>query len=297
VASTSGRRSNRFYQTSHFQIDSDKFMMSEKKDRSPSRELLKVINQLLEAGSIAAVVTVMTAHERVGSKLIVEESGRRWGTILNDELDLVVTTRAQKFLEAREDTRTISLREIAPLLSPSEEILLLFERLEPARHLVICGAGHVGAALAKLGSLLGYQTTLIDDRSEFLRPDRFPLQNIQLVVADNWSDSVRTAVGNGKGVALAVVTRGHNQDEECMHAIKDLEPDYIGLIGSKRRTNIVIDNLRQAGVAEEKLKSIRAPIGLDIGAITPEEVALAIIAEIVAERYGRAGGSLSAWRR
>jgi len=272
-------------------------MMSEKKDRSPSRELLKVINQLLEAGSIAAVVTVMTAHERVGSKLIVEESGRRWGTILNDELDLVVTTRAQKFLEAREDTRTISLREIAPLLSPSEEILLLFERLEPARHLVICGAGHVGAALAKLGSLLGYQTTLIDDRSEFLRPDRFPLQNIQLVVADNWSDSVRTAVGNGKGVALAVVTRGHNQDEECMHAIKDLEPDYVGLIGSKRRTNIVIDNLRLAGVAEEKLKSIRAPIGLDIGAVTPEEVALAIIAEIVAEHYGRAGGSLSAWRR
>ncbi|HEY6244682.1 MAG TPA: XdhC/CoxI family protein [Pyrinomonadaceae bacterium] len=270
--------------------------MSEKKDRSPSQELLKVINQLLEAGSIAAVITVMTGPELVGSKLIVEESGRRFGTILNDELDSLVATRARKFLEAREDTRTISLREIAMVLSPSEEILLLFERLEPARHLVICGAGHVGAALAKLGSLLGYQTILIDDRSEFLRPDRFP-QNIELVVADNWGDSVRTAVGNGKGVALAVVTRGHNQDEECMHAIKDLDPDYIGLIGSKRRTNIVIDNLRQAGVAEEKLKSIRAPIGLDIGAVTPEEVALAIIAEIVAERHGRAGGSLSAWRR
>ena len=256
-----------------------------------------MINQLLEAGSIAAVVTVMTGGELVGSKLIVEESGRSFGTFLNDELDSVVTSSAQKFLEARESTRTISLREIAPLLSPSGEVLLLFERLEPARHLVICGAGHVGAALAKLSSLLGYQTTLIDDRSEFLRSDRFSVQNIELVVADNWADSVRVAVGNGKGVALAVVTRGHNQDEECMHAIKDLEPDYIGLIGSKRRTNIVIDNLRQAGVAEEKLKSIRAPIGLDIGAVTPEEVALAIIAEIVAERYGRAGGSLSAWRR
>jgi len=271
--------------------------MSEQKDRSPSPELLKVINQLLEAGSIAAVVTVMTGHQLVGSKLIVEENGRRFGTLHSDELESVVAIRAQKFLEAREDTRTISLTEIAPLLSPSEEILLLFERLEPARRLVICGAGHVGAALAKLGSLLGYQTTLIDDRSEFLRPDRFPDQNLELIVADTWGHSVRTAVGNGKGVALAVVTRGHNQDEECMHAIKDLDPDYIGLIGSKRRTNIVIGNLRQAGVAEEKLKSIRAPIGLDIGAVTPEEVALAIIAEIVAERHGRAGGSLSAWRR
>ena len=272
-------------------------MMNEKKDRSPSHELLKAINQLLEAGLVAGVVTVLTGREHVGSKIIVEEGGRRFGTLYGDELDSAVTIRAQKFLEAREDTRTISLREIAPLLSSSEEILLLFERLEPAPRLVICGAGHVGAGLAKLGSLLGYQTTLIDDRSEFLKPDRFPSENIELVVAHNWGDSVRTAVGNGKGVALAVVTRGHNQDEECMDAIRDLEPDYIGLIGSKRRTNIVIDNLRRTGVAEEKLKSIRAPIGLDIGAVTPEEVALAIMAEIVAERRGRKGGSLSAWRR
>ena len=183
------------------------------------------------------------------------------------------------------------------MLSAAEEILLLFERLQPAARLVICGAGHVGAALARLGGLLGYHTTLIDDRAEFLRSDRFPGENIELVVADNWGDSVQTAIGNGKGVALAVVTRGHNQDEECLHAIKDLDIDYVGLIGSKRRTNIVIDNLRRAGVAEEKLKLIRAPIGLDIGAVSPEEVALAIMAEIVSDRRGRSGGSLSAWRR
>src|SRR5262249_61090549 len=114
-----------------------------------------------------------------------------------------------------------------------EEMLFLFERLEPAPCLVICGAGHVGAALARLGSLLGYRTTLIDDRSEFLRQDRFPGQNIELVLAENWGDSVRRSVGSGKGEALAVVTRGHNQDEECMRAIKDLEPDYIGLIDRK----------------------------------------------------------------
>jgi len=297
VASAAGGRSNRCYETPPFQIDSPNLMMNEKKDRSPSQQLLKVINQLLEEGSVAAVVTVMTGPESVGAKIIVAENGQGFGTLHRDELDSAITNRALKFLETREDTLTIPLREFAPLLSPSEEILLLFERLQPAPRLVICGAGHVGTALAKLGSLLGYQTTLIDDRSEFLRPDRFPSENIELVVARNWGDSVRTAIGIGKGVALAVVTRGHNQDEECMHALRDLEPDYIGLIGSKRRTNIVIDNLRRTGVAEEKLKSIRAPIGLDIGAVTPEEVALAIMAEIVAERRGRAGGSLSAWRR
>jgi xanthine dehydrogenase accessory factor len=272
-------------------------MMNEKKERFPSRELLKVINRLLEDGSVAAVVTIMTGAEYVGAKMIVEESGWRYGTFHNDELDSVITGHALKFLSSRDDTRTIGLTELAPLFSSGEDILLLFERLQPAPRLVICGAGHVGAALAKLDSFLGYQTTLIDDRSEFLKPDRFAGDAISLIIAESWSDSVRAAIGNGKGVALAVVTRGHNQDEECMQAISDLDIDYVGLIGSKRRTNIVIENLRRVGVQEEKLKTIRAPIGLDIGAVTPEEVALAIIAEIVAERRGRAGGPMSSWRR
>jgi xanthine dehydrogenase accessory factor len=272
-------------------------MMNEKKDRSAFRELLKVINQLLQDGSVAAIVTVMTGPRNVGTKMIVEEKGRCFGTLHSDELDSAVAVRAQKFLESREETRTISLSEFTQLVSPSEDVQLLFERLQPAPRLIICGAGHVGAALAKLGSFLGYETTLIDDRSEFLKPDRFSNETIKLVAAESWSDSVRIAIGNGKGVAVAVVTRGHNQDEECMDAIKDLDIDYVGLIGSKRRTNIVLENLRRAGVPEEKLRVVHAPIGLDIGAVTPEEVALAIIAEIVADRRGRAGGSLSAWRR
>ena len=82
-----------------------------------------------------------------------------------------------------------------------------------------------------------------------------------------------------------------------MRALMATNPDYVGLIGSKRRTTIVIDRLREAGAANEQLKKIRAPIGLDIGAVTPEEVALAILAEIVAERRGGKGGPLSIRRR
>jgi len=93
------------------------------------------------------------------------------------------------------------------------------------------------------------------------------------------------------------VTRGHNEDEQCMQAVVRANPDYVGLIGSKRRTSIVIERLRESGISEEQLRKIRAPIGLDIGAVSPEEVALSIMAEIIAERRGAAGGSLSAWRR
>jgi xanthine dehydrogenase accessory factor len=271
--------------------------MNEKRDQSTAQSLLEVINHLLDNGTVAVVITVLRGLEAIGSKYVVEESGRTFGTLGNAELDSLVARRATQFLTGRDETRTIPVREFAPEFASSEEILLLFELLHPAPRLVICGAGHVGAALARLGSFVGYRTTLIDDRKEFVSRERFEGQEIELVLATNWTDAVRAAVGNGKGVAVAVVTRGHNQDEECMNAITDIAADYVGLIGSKRRTNIVIDNLRRAGFAEERLKAIRAPIGLDIGAVTPEEVALAIIAEIVAERHNRAGGSLSVWRR
>jgi len=143
----------------------------------------------------------------------------------------------------------------------------------------------------------GYHTTLLDDRAEFLKRERFPEAQIELLVADDWSSAVRAAVGNGRGVSVAVVTRGHNEDEQCMHVAVHANPDYVGLIGSKRRTSIVIDRLREAGMPDEQLSKIHAPIGLDIGAVSPEEVALAILAEIITERRGGTGAPLSSRRR
>jgi xanthine dehydrogenase accessory factor len=144
---------------------------------------------------------------------------------------------------------------------------------------------------------MGYGATVIDDRAEFVTRERFPEDRIELVAAENWSDAVRAAVGDGHGTCVAIVTRGHSEDEQCLRAVIDIDADYVGLIGSKRRTNIVLQRLRENGANEERLERIRAPVGLDIGAVTPEEVALAIMAEIVAVRRGGSGGSLSAWRR
>ena len=254
------------------------------------------IAELLERGEVAVLVTV--AHgENVGAKLLVEEAARTTGTLGSAELDSLVAAEALRFLQGRDDTRLVSLKDFATDFPSAGEVFLLFERLQPPPRLVVCGAGHVGASLAKLGALLGYQTTLVDDRAEFLKGERFAGEAIELVVASDWTSAVREVVGNGRGVSVAVVTRGHSEDEQCMRAVVQAKPDYMGLIGSKRRTSIVIDRLREAGAEEEQLRRIRAPIGLDIGAVSPEEVALAIMAEIVAERHGAAGGSLSAWRR
>ena len=261
-----------------------------------SLTVVKRISELLDAGTVAVLVTVMTGPARVGAKLLIDQFGNQTGSI-SSTLDSIVAAEASKFLASRDETRTVSLEQLAPDVSRANEITFLFEKLQPVLHLVICGAGHVGAALAKLGSFVGYHVTLIDDRREFLDPGNFVGQDVNLVLTENWRDDVAKAVGNGRGVAVAVVTRGHSEDEQCMTAVVQTTPDYVGLIGSKRRTSIVIERLRTAGASEETLSQIRAPIGLDIGAITPEEVALAIISEIVAERHHAPGGPLSLWRR
>lgn len=271
--------------------------MADNMDHASSPTVTQVIAQLLDRGALSIVVTVVRGPA-TGSKLLLDdEQNILAGSLGSSELDSLVKTPAAEFLKSHHETRLFSVSDFAPEFPLASERLLLFERLQPAPRLVVCGAGHVGAALAKLGSFLGFQTTLIDDRAEFLERGRFPEEQIQTVVADDWATAVRNAIGNGRGVSVAVVTRGHNEDERCMQAVVQTNPDYTGLIGSKRRTSIVIDRLREKGASEEQLKKIHAPIGLDIGAISPEEVALAIVAEIVAVRRGSSGGSLSSWRR
>ena len=238
-----------------------------------------MIEQILERGEVALVVTVVSSPGLIGAKMLVHENGTTTGNLGDPALDSWVTDKAPGFFASREETRMFTVGETS----------LLFERLQPAPRLVVCGAGHVGASLARLAAFTGYHTTLIDDRAEFLKRERFPEEEIELLVAGDWSSAVREAVGNGHGVSVAVVTRGHNEDEQCMHIAVQANPDYVGLIGSKRRTSIVIDRLRDAGIPEELLGKIHAPIGLDIGAVSPEEVALAIMAEIVADRRGGTG--------
>jgi xanthine dehydrogenase accessory factor len=259
--------------------------------------VLKMIEQVLERGEIALVVTVVRGQENVGAKLLLQPNGERFGSLGDLELESILSRHAARFLSSRDNTRMFSVTELEPNYRAAHETSLLFERLQPAPRLVVCGAGHVGAALARLAAFTGYHTTLIDDRAEFLTRDRFPEEQIELMVAADWDSAVREAVANGHGVSVAVVTRGHNEDEQCMHAVVRANPDYVGLIGSKRRTSIVIERLREAGIPDEQLKNIHAPIGLDIGAVSPEEVALAILAEIIAARRGGTGAPLSSWRR
>ena len=274
------------------------------RNKTPAHSISETVSRILQEGSLAVLATLLeggtNAGSNVGTKLLVdysEASGASVGGLGNEALDRAVTEHAAAFLESKAETRLLRVKDFAPELNDWREAQILFERIQLEPRLVICGAGHVGASLARLASLLGYRATLIDDRAEFVTREHFPDRGIELVAAASWSEAVLAAVGNGHGVCVAIVTRGHSEDEQCLRAVMTVDADYVGLIGSKRRTNIVLQRLRKNEAEEGRLAKVRAPIGLDIGAVTPEEVALAIMAEIVAMRRGGKGGSLSEWRR
>jgi xanthine dehydrogenase accessory factor len=271
--------------------------MLDRSKQPSSQAIARAVAQVLERNSIAALATLVEAPAQVGAKLLVAETGERSGSLGDSFLDESVASFATTFLDSRAEARTFKLTELIGELQGQPDARILLERIEPEPRLVICGAGHVGASLAHLARFIGYRTVLIDDRADFVTRERFPDEGIELVTAASWTDAVRKSIGAGRGISVAVVTRGHNEDEECMQAVMSTQPDYIGLIGSKRRTNIVLERLRDAGVDEKRLSEVRAPIGLDIGAVTPQEVALSILAEIVAERRGGKGLPLSLWRR
>ena len=270
-------------------------------NQSTSNTISDQLRQVLDTGSIAALVTVVACScLSAGAKLLVRVDGVCFGDLGDSNLNDAAAACAIRFLRRRDEATLTNVKEFAPELDSFTDCSLLFERIETEPRLVVAGAGHVGAALTRLAAIAGYRVTLIDDRSEFVSRDLFPTESdghIDLISAQSWDASIKEAIGNGHGVSVAIVTRGHKQDEECLRAASSANPDYIGMIGSKRRTNIVLDKLRDEGFDPEILKKVRAPIGLDIGAVTPEEVALAILAEIVAERRGGSGASLSAWRR
>jgi xanthine dehydrogenase accessory factor len=260
-----------------------------------SRLIIEAVERVLQEDSLAALVTIIRAPSGMGAKILITEARERTGTLNDAALDEAVARYAPAFLASRAETKTVSAQELSVEITEDRNALLMFERVESEPRLVICGAGHVGAHLARLARMLHYRTTLIDDRADFVTRERFPDEGIELIIARTWTEAVEREVG--RNVYVAVVTRGHNEDEECMRAVLKARPRYAGMIGSKRRTNIVLERLREQGASEELLREVRAPIGLDIGAVSPEEVALAILAEVVAERRGASGAPLSRWRR
>jgi xanthine dehydrogenase accessory factor len=147
--------------------------------------------------------------------------------------------------------------------------------------LIILGGGHIASPLVEFGSKLGFEITVIDDRPIFANKERFPLAS--KVVCDSFENCFK-AIDLNMSCFVVIVTRGHRHDMICLNSVLKHETAYVGMIGSKRRVRIVKENLIENGFTKEKLDNLNAPIGLSIGAVTPEEIAISILAQVIAAR-------------
>ena len=155
--------------------------------------------------------------------------------------------------------------------------------------LVMVGGGHVGKATADLAHFLGYRVLVVDDRPEFSNPERFPYAEETIVTPyDQWATNLSINVNT----FLVVATRGHRFDDMALESALTTRARYIGLLGSRRKTLMIYQRLIQQGVASERIKEVYAPVGLNIGGLTPEELAVSIMSEIIMVRRGGDGGQM-----
>jgi xanthine dehydrogenase accessory factor len=166
------------------------------------------------------------------------------------------------------------------------QMSVYIEPIEPSPELYVIGAGHVGFSLANLAHEVGFRVNVVDDREKFANRERFP--NAENVV----NEDIPTWLGRThlpQHAYVVVVTRGHTNDLDAVRALAPRDLRYLGLIGSRAKVARIYEQLREEGTRTETLAHIHAPIGLDIGAVTPEEIAVSILAELIAVKHGKAG--------
>jgi xanthine dehydrogenase accessory factor len=227
----------------------------------------------------AALVTVI-AGDALGAKLLVRADGSTDGGLGDTELNRAAIDAAEELIWAeRSETREAG------------DSTLFVDVVAPAPRLVVFGAVDYAAALCRLARAAGWRPFVCDPRSQFATPERFP--DAQEVFAV-WPDEAFARLGGiDRATYIAILTHDPKLDDAALSIALRSEAAYVGAMGSRRAQAQRRERLLAAGVEEELLERIAAPIGLDLGAVSPEETALSIMAEVVAVRNGRDGGRLS----
>lgn len=236
-------------------------------------DVITRVAELLERGETFCLVTVVaSANPNVptGRKTIVLTDGSMEGGTGSAQLDSKVRDLALEALEEKKK-RSVEIED---------GVRALLDVLMGEAKLLVCGAGHIALPLAHFAREVGFRLTVLDDRPDFAHPSRFPDCE---VIAEDFIVALRD-MPLGPSTYVVVITRGHEHDAECLAEVLRKETAYVGLIGSRRRVGFVLEMLGREGVPQERLGNVFTPIGLPIGAESPEEIALSIVAELVTIR-------------
>ncbi len=242
------------------------------------------------------VVTVIrnltTEPISAGQRMAIYERSKTAGGI-HPELDPLLRDEAREcLLEKRSRLRSYRLGSAGPERTRLDhgEIDIFFEVLARPPRLIIVGCGHIAVPLARVAGLLEFEIVVIDDRPEFANRERFP--NAREIHVGPYQSTL-TGVPVDGDTYIVLVTRGHVHDQACLEVVLDAGVAYIGMIGSRRRVRTVLEHAEARGHDVDLLRRVHAPIGLDISAQTPAEIAVAVMAEIIKVRRGGRAASLS----
>jgi xanthine dehydrogenase accessory factor len=252
-------------------------------------DIYEEISKIRRSGKQAALATIVRVRGSIPSyeaaKILVREDGSTVGSIGGGCVEAEVVLAAQKAMR-EEKSRMLSFDLTDDDVDHSGLVCggtleVFVEPILPPPTLFIFGAGHVSRAISKVATLAGFQTVVVDDRPDYASQKRFP--EAAEVIAD-YFESAFTRVQPNESSYVVIVTRGHKEDLNVLRWAIQTPARYIGLIGSKRKIRTLYERLEEEGFDPELFKNVTAPIGLDIGAVTAEEIAVAFVAEIIAIR-------------
>jgi xanthine dehydrogenase accessory factor len=261
-------------------------------------DLYEEIVALRRAGRKGALATITNVRGSIPSfrtaKMLVRDDGSIAGTIGGGCVEADVWQAAREVME-EEKPRSLTFNlnnnpsyDTGLVCGGTLEIFV--EPILPPAELFIFGAGHVSVNLYKVATLAGFTVSVVDDRESYANRERFP--EARQVLAEDFEQAL-AKLDIPENAYLVIVTRGHRDDMRILRWAVDQSARYIGMIGSKRKVLSVYKELEQQGVPASKFERINAPIGLEIGAVTPEEIAVAIVAEMIASRRNTDVSALS----
>jgi xanthine dehydrogenase accessory factor len=255
------------------------------------KEVLQAALRAEEQGEPAALVTVVSTEgstpQKAGAKMVVYADGRIVGTIGGGCVEAEMTWRARQVIE----TRRVEMAsyDLTPDQAGEDGLVcggrmqVFIEPIEGVPTLCIFGAGHVAQPLARMAKAVGFRVEVADDRVKFANRARFP--EVDLLVVDSFAEA-SAQLTLGRNSYAVVVTRGHKGDAEALQAALGRDLRFVGLLGSRPKMVHILADLEQRGVPPSELARVHCPLGIEIGATSPEEIAVSILAEMIAVRRG-----------
>jgi xanthine dehydrogenase accessory factor len=256
-----------------------------------ARDVFEAALRAAESGEPAALVTVIATEgstpQKSGAKMVVYPDGRIVGTIGGGCIEAEMTWRARQAIE----TRRSQMASYDLTLDQAGEdglvcggrMQVFIEPIDGTPTLCLFGAGHVAQPLARMAKQVGFRVEVVDDRVKFANRERFP--DADVVLVDDFT-AASAKLSLGRNSYAVVVTRGHGSDADALQACLGKGLRFVGLLASRPKVVHIFSALEERGVSPEALAAVHSPLGVEIGAATPEEIAVSVLAEMIAVRRG-----------